>query len=359
MGNLTDANAIEQQPFFVFDDSGRLQDVNDAACHDLAYERHELLQLSVEQIKERGCDVVQALRQMTHGEKRTSRVQLIRRDGTRIPAATVVQHFSVEGRRLYFTTARHIDGVFDRSEAIIETQRWSSLGRLSAGVVHDFNNLLMSIQGHAEFGLMKLRPNDAGYEEFDVIHRVGHRLQDLCTRILAYSRSTKSEITSLVKLCSETVGLIEVVLPDNINIESAYNPTESSILDYTEIQQVLVNAIVNAIDAIGATKGTISLATGIRFCNEQFIQTVKLAKDVVPGRYAFVEVKDTGTGIPVQILEQIFDQPVTTKEDGHGLGLAVAAEIVRKHRGFLDIVSSLGEGTSFRLFLPIRPGSKE
>lgn len=353
MGHLTEAKAIDETAFFVFDAEGRLQDVNEVACRHLSYERKQLLELSVEHIKVKGRDAIICCNNMMHGEERAALCRLIRSDGSVISARTCVQHFTISGKRLFFATAKEEVDPSDRVESIIETQRWSSLGKLSAGIVHDFNNLLMSILGNAEFGLMKLRPENTGYAELEMIQRVGHRLRDLCVRILAYSRSTQNEKVSLTELCSDTISLVEVVLPTNVRIEKVLNFTEPSVMDYTEIQQVLVNAIVNAIDAIGTREGTIYLMTGMQFCSSEFLQTVRLAEEASPGSYVFVEIRDSGAGIPAHVLDQIFDHPVTTKKGGHGLGLTVVAEIVRKHRGFIDLVSITSKGTSFRLFLPI------
>ena len=187
-----------------------------------------------------------------------------------------------------------------------------------------------------------------------MIKRAGFRLSELCSKILAYSRPdrTKRGMSSLDAMCQETIELLQVVLPANVNLKPALDVTEPLLIDFTNIQQVLVNAIVNAVDAIGRGGGTVHLTCGYRTCDHAYLSTLHLS-DVPPvGDYAFFEVSDTGAGIPQSILSKIFVEPVTTKKVGHGQGMMVVADIVREDDGFVGLVSIPGKGTRFSVFFP-------
>lgn len=336
---------------FVFDETGSLRHANTTACLLLDYPKEELLSLSVQQIKEGGASALEVCRQMSPGEEQTAECVLYRRDGSELLAETQVQSFMVRNLRLFFATTRPVNSPGESDES----HRWNQLGRMSAGIVHDFNNMLTSVLGNAELGLLKLQPGSKGFHELELIQRAGFRLRDLCASILAFSRARKAEKrirTTVDMVCRDTIELIEIALPSNVVLRLDLQQTHEVEIEFLEIQQVLVNAIVNAVDAIGPKGGAIHLRAGDKVCSADFLDSFHLSRPASAGEYAVFEVIDNGPGIEAGVLAHLFRSQFTTKRTGHGLGMAVVADIMMRHNGFVGISTGETEGTRFSVFLP-------
>ncbi|HNV68403.1 MAG TPA: response regulator [Candidatus Ozemobacteraceae bacterium] len=236
-----------------------------------------------------------------------------------------------------------------------QSQKLESLGLMAGGIAHDFNNLLTVIGGNIDICRHQgPLPRDV-VENLDDAWAALKRASDLCRQLLAYSGKAPLQLSNfdLSDLLRRHTSLLEVSVPRKIAIEyqlaEHLPPIEG---DPTQIEQVVMNLMINAAEAIGNASGTITLSTSSRECDAAFLASAWLKEPVAPGRYVCLKVEDSGCGMDAATLERIFDPFYSTKHTGRGLGLAALLGIVRRHHGTLHVTSVVGKGTSFELFFP-------
>jgi PAS domain S-box-containing protein len=248
-----------------------------------------------------------------------------------------------------------------------EAQRLESLGVLAGGIAHDFNNLLTGIMGNASM-ITSAQAEDVPALVDDVL-AASQRAADLCRQMLAYSGRGKFVVKplDLSELVREMLQLIRssVSRKAELHMDLAQGLTRV-IADTAQLQQIVMNLVINASEALSGHPGEIWLETG-----EVMVSARELAdglwgggdgvaggvnvggvEEPAAGRYVYFEVRDTGCGMDAQTKTRIFDPFFTTKFHGRGLGLAAVQGIVRGHRGVLQVESALGQGSTFRLLLP-------
>jgi len=243
-------------------------------------------------------------------------------------------------------------------DRLLQTQKLESVGQLAGGIAHDFNNLLTVIIGYADLATERLGQGDPVDSELEQIRRAGERARDLTRRILAFSRRQPVHVQPvdlreklaelgpmLTRLIGETVELAIVPDPATPRVEA----------DPGQIEQVILNLVINARDAIAARPGDgarrIAVRTGaVRVSPELARQLGGLA----PGLCAELTVSDTGTGIPERLRNRIFEPFFTTKEPGQGtgLGLATVYGVVTQAGGAIAVDSGVDRGTTFRIYWP-------
>lgn len=248
---------------------------------------------------------------------------------------------------------------FERRELeaqVQQAQKLESLGVLAGGIAHDFNNLLVSILGHADLALDDLLPESPAFDSVKQIELAARRAADLAQQMLAYSGKGRflvrplnlsdmvREIAHLLRVSISKKATIHVELDDRVPLVQA---------DPAQMQQIIMNLITNASDAIGDAPGVITLRTGSKACTDADVRSPYPYAPPHAGQYAFVEVTDTGCGMDAETLERIFDPFFTTKFAGRGLGLAAVLGIVRGHEGALEVRSRPGCGTTFRVLFPV------
>jgi PAS domain S-box-containing protein len=223
-------------------------------------------------------------------------------------------------------------------EQFRNAQKLETVGALAAGVAHDFNNLLTSIMGNASLILGELPPDSAYRDRLrDVVH-ASHRAADLTRQLLAYSGKgrhfmQKVELSGLVRRIRE---LIEAAIPKKIALQLQLAPNLPSIeADANQVQQIVLNLVDNAAEAIGEEIGTITIETGLD-----------------PEGGVFLDVADTGCGMDPDTRARIFDPFFTTKFTGRGLGLADVSGIVRGHKAAIRVTSAPSQGSAFRVSFP-------
>jgi len=244
-------------------------------------------------------------------------------------------------------------------ERVQTQERLAAIGQLAAGIAHDFNNLLTGIMGFAE--LLRDRPDlpDSAREWANTILEQGRSATQLIRQILDFSRKSPMEKrpVELVAFLSEATQLFRRTLTPSIEVHFEYEAGEYWVQgDPTQLQQILMNLVVNARDAM-PKGGRLTIRLG-RFRLDE--GTSPPYPGLGPGEWVRLEVADTGTGIPAEILPRIFEPFFTTKERGRGtgLGLAQAYGLVRQHDGFIDVRSQVGVGTTFIIYLPaLRPAA--
>jgi signal transduction histidine kinase len=247
-----------------------------------------------------------------------------------ILAAAVAERARAEQERLAVEKAQHALDVRVR-----DTQRLEGLGLLASGVAHDFNNILAAIRVNAE--LMKRRTRDAEQAQIlgEIDHAVG-RASELCRQLLAYAGRTPTPLgpVSLTSVIDDVRRLASPSMPKDVRLEiDAPDDLPPVNGEASQLRQVLLNLVLNAVDAIGARSGTVR---------------VRARAD---GELVRLSVQDDGDGMDPDTLARIFHPFFTTKAKGRGLGLAAVAGIVKSHEGTLDVTSTRGRGTRFDLAL--------
>ena len=235
-----------------------------------------------------------------------------------------------------------------------QAQKLEGLGTLAGGIAHDFNNLLAIISGYAELTLHCPAETAVVQRNTREIRRAAQRAIGLVRQILTFSRKAEVRFSALDlnQLVRELAALLGETFPRNIALNLALLPNLPHLLaDQNQIQQIVLNLCVNARDAMPAG-GTISISTCI-------VPGSAVPSGVPHSRAcACLQVTDTGTGMPPEVRARIFEPFFTTKQvnEGTGLGLAVVYGIVASHDGFIDVESTPGNGSSFRVYLPLADG---
>lgn len=235
---------------------------------------------------------------------------------------------------------------------LLRTQRLESIGTLAGGIAHDLNNVLNPILMATEL-LQRRDPRPDAQRLLRIIQKSTWHGSALVGQVLAFSRGAEG-LRSPIKpsiVINDVVELLNETLPLSIRIRKKIERSPEFILiNPTELGQVLMNLCVNARDAM-PEGGEITIAAKVVVIEGD---GAGIGAKVAPGRYIRIEVADTGTGIPPEIIDRIFDPFFTTKEigKGTGLGLSTSLGIVRSQGGFLFVDSAVGEGTTFRIYLP-------
>jgi len=241
-----------------------------------------------------------------------------------------------------------------------QSQKMQAIGQLPGGVAHDFNNLLTAISGHCDLLLLRHSREDFDYPDLVQIHQNANRAAALVRQLLAFSRkqTLKPEQLDVAELLSDLAHLLNRLVGEKVQLQLYHAPCLRSIrADKRQLEQVLINLVVNARDAMPG-------GGAIRINSESVNLHAPLERDnaTVPvGDYAVIHVADTGTGIPAELLTKIFEPFYTTKKlgEGTGLGLSTAYGIVKQSGGFIFVDSVLGQGTTFHMYFPLHSGPLE
>ncbi|MBI1754342.1 MAG: PAS domain S-box protein [Acidobacteria bacterium] len=243
---------------------------------------------------------------------------------------------------------------------LLGAQKLESLGLLAGGVAHDFNNLLTVIQGNAGMLRDAMDEPEIAQSCLRNIEETCRRAAGLVSQMLAYSGRGRGQVhlLDLNRLIQEIAQLLSVSIPKAIQVEYRLAGDLPPVLgDTAQLQQVVMNLVTNASEAIGEAEGRITLRSGFQVLGETDATGLRVAEGVDSGPFVFFEVADTGAGMDAATLTRIFDPFFTTKFTGRGLGLAAMQGIVRGHGGGVEIQSSPGEGTTFRVYLPAQSGA--
>lgn len=300
-----------------------------------------------------------ALVALTRGEvvNTPSDTILVARDGSETPidgsAAPILDvNGAITGAVLVF---RDITERKRFEEHLRQAQRMEAVGRLAGGIAHDFNNIMTVITGYSQLlrGNADLTAADRS-QYLEMIHDAGQRAAGLTQQILAFSRKQMlvPRVLSL-NACVLDIGLmVRRLLGANITLVTEVAPDLGRVkADPTQIGQVILNLVVNARDAM-PTGGRLVLATANAELDERIARD---HPDVPPGRYARLSVSDTGVGMSADVMAHVFEPFFTTKGvgQGTGLGLATVFGVVKQSGGHVEVESTVGAGTTFRVYLPL------
>ena len=240
-------------------------------------------------------------------------------------------------------------------EELFQARKIESIGTLAGGIAHDFNNILSAIMGYAELAKVKVPPGNKAAADLDQILVSSRRAADLVKRILTFSRKTDHYLEPLSPdhVVRESLKMLRASLPVTIQFREEIESDCGIIMgDPTNIQQIVINLCTNALHAMKNEKGVLSIGLhGETLSREQ----VSVQKGESPGRFVVLTVKDTGRGMDPITMASIFEPYFTTKEvgKGTGLGLSVIHGIVKDSHGFIRVKSRPGQGSTFRVYLPV------
>jgi len=293
-----------------------------------------------------------------HGIERTR----LKKDGSRIDVSIWTAPLTDPGGHVIGTVAIDND-ITERKlleEQFRQSQKLEAVGRLAGGVAHDFNNLLTVIMGYIEMLMSEAQGHPALVDYAQEIQYAANRASALTAQLLAFSRRQVSQpkVIDLNEVVSHSTKLLRRVIGEDIEISAHLDRDLGKVkADPIHIDQVIMNLVVNARDAMGGG-GRLTIETANVVLDEQYVGR---HIGVKPGPYAMLAISDTGSGMPPEVRNRIFEPFFTTKEAGKGtgLGLSIVYGIVKQNLGEVMVYSEVGKGTTFKIYLPLVEVSEE
>jgi PAS domain S-box-containing protein len=238
-------------------------------------------------------------------------------------------------------------------EQFLQAQKVEAVGRLAGGVAHDFNNILTAINGYTELLLRKLHPEDARFRLAEQIRKSADRASGLTRQLLAFSRkqALQPRILNLSNVVTDVEKMLRRLIGEDVELHTIRGASVGNVrADPAQIEQVIMNLAVNARDAM-PNGGKLIIEVARATLHEDYARQYG---DVEPGEYVLLSVTDTGSGMTEHVRAHIFEPFFTTKPQGKGtgLGLATCYGIVKQSGGHIDVVTELGKGTTFKVYLP-------
>ncbi|MCX7823848.1 MAG: ATP-binding protein [Syntrophobacterales bacterium] len=305
------------------------------------------------------------LRALEEGKPWNGRIRVIP-NSSRREHVWDVTFFTLTGRisrssKLFLI--RDVTDEFHLQTQLFVSQKMEALGTLATGIAHDFNNILMIILGYAELAIMKLSKGEMDVEKarsfMEEVFLAGQRAKRLVEQILSFARTSPRERmpVSLSVLVKENIKFIQHLIPAEIelisNIEIASGENDTVTASPMEFQQLMINLIINAVQAMEKQGGVITIS--LKKCNIDEDQAKQLGLPPSENGYLKFLVKDTGCGIDPSIIHRIFDPYFTTKPPGKGtgMGLAIVYNVVKNMNGIIQVESEPGRGSVFRMIFPL------
>ncbi len=280
------------------------------------------------------------------------------RNGSRLNVACSYAPIVHDGRVTAAVLVLHdVSERMRAEERLREAQKLESIGLLAGGIAHDFNNLLTGILGNASLAQELLPPSSVALPVLKDVVTAGERAADLTRQMLAYSGKGRFhiELVNLSNVAREITALLLASIPKTVilqvDLTSTLPPVEA---DAGQMQQVIMNLVLNAAEAMGERPGTVAVRTAAQWVDDR-LRTEELGgAEIATGPYVRLEVTDTGCGMDEATKSRIFDPFFSTKFAGRGLGLAAVAGIVRSHRGAIQVTTAPGQGSVFVVLFPAK-----
>ena len=340
----------------VMDRHGIIVNANDRACEMHGFTRDALIGAHIKLLAGDGdkSNMAERMNRILAGESLVFEATNNKKDGSTIHVEVSSKAINIGNEPFVQSFYRDITEKKKFQEHLMQSQKMESVGVLAGGIAHDFNNILTAILGHTDLIRRFAVLDEKATRSLNVIEDASRRAGRMISKLLGFARKSKYERTpiNLNDVVYETIKLLEQVIDKSINLSVELDNRLPLIQgDVNQMEQVIMNFIVNARDAMPKTGGRIVIHTQSR-------TIVKSMPDVPPyvppGEYVQISVSDTGAGIPEDIVNKIFEPFFTTKEQGKGtgLGLSMVYGAVKDHEGYLSVQSTLGVGSVFSVFLP-------
>ncbi len=334
--------------------------VNDTTVQNYGYSREEFAGLSITSIQsdEELARFKEVLRESEVDTPAENEWRHRRKDGTIFPVQIIARPLNFQGRKVRLVMAEDITEKKELQEQFMRAQRLESLGMLASGIAHDLNNMLAPVLFTAPL-LRGSVTSERDQNILSTLEKSAERGVGLVRQILAFAHGSSGvpRITQVKHIAREVIDVLEVSLPRSITVESNIVSDAWPVeVNPTQIHQVLLNLGINARDAM-PDGGVLTFAVYNRTLDAEAAATIT---DGRMGNWLVIEVTDSGTGIPPEVLEHIWDSFFTTKGEGKGtgLGLATVRSIVTLHQGFIQVETVVGKGTTFRIFYPASAHAK-
>lgn len=337
--------------------TSRFVEVNEAAMGLYGYSREEFLSMHIASLENA---------RLGGGEPATDAAEFTvavrhhrRKDGSVVEVDLACQAVHVGGRRALLFVARDITAQRRLEHQLMQNQKLEAVGRLAGGIAHDFNNLLTVVLNCSALALARPEVGSVARSHVEEIEKAALRAAELTKHLLAFTRQHPFEtsVIDLNKVISRFQKMLSRVLGDNVELATFLTPSLGKIrADANRIEQVIMNLVVNARDALPAG-GRVFIETSNVVLDERYASD---HVEVTPGRYVMLAVSDTGIGMSAETKARIFEPFFTTKDAvaGTGLGLSTVFGIVRQTGGHVAVYSEIGRGSTFKIYFPTTGSEK-
>ncbi len=353
---------VEQAPdaVFVHDLSGRFRMVNQEACRRLGYERHELLNQSVALIDpdySRRDDPNTYWRHIDQGAPVIFESRHINKEGSYLSVEVSLSPILYQGEKLILAMVRDISERKQLEERIRYAHKMEAMSTLTAGIAHNFNNILSVIVGNTDLAKYQAADNGKAGASLNNIEKACLRAKEIVWQLISFSQDSINpmKVISLPSTVVDAISQMEAALPTHIQLKTAIQENCRPIIGSAEqIRQLIVSLWQNAVEAIGESQGTIDI------CMENITvgdtPALPASSDLPAGGYVRITFADTGCGIESKHMDRIFDPYFTTKNfaNGAGMGLSIVYGIVKSNRGAIRVDSKPGGGTRFTIYFPVK-----
>lgn len=336
----------------IADSKSRYLDANASMCRMLGYTLKEFVGLHASDIVvpteiEHIQPALDAIKTQSEYHREW---QFRRKDGSTFEAevvATTMPDGNILGMIRDVTSHRKLEN------QLRQTQKMEAIGQLAGGIAHDFNNLLTVINGRSLLVMNRFNSGNKTRQDAELIYQTGERAAALTRQLLAFSRQQvlAPVVLDLNKVAAEMDSLLRRLIREDIELSTVLAPELKYVkADPTQIEQVIINLVVNARDAL-SEGGKIIIETANVELNDIYCRT---HPDVKPGQYVMLAVSDTGHGMDSNVKAKIFEPFFTTKPHGMGtgLGLATVFGVIKQSNGVIEVYSEVGKGTTFKVYLP-------
>lgn len=238
---------------------------------------------------------------------------------------------------------------------IVESEKNKSIEILSAGVAHDFNNILMAILGYADLIQVSMNNEETVKKSINEIKKAVLRGSELSQQMLRFAGKTKIlfENIKINNIVNDIIDLLKVSISRKINLIFSSGSNEIMVKgDPTQLRQIVLNLVLNAAEAIGDKSGTINIDIDCMYLEKTFINSKLSGFELEEGKYIKLTIEDTGCGMDEYTLKHLFEPFFTTKFTGRGLGMAEVLGIIKAHKGAIMVSSSPNKGSVFDIYLP-------
>jgi PAS domain S-box-containing protein len=342
----------------VTDTDGVIVNANERACELHGFTKEAMIGIhgNLLEVDESRFKAAERMRQILSGESLVYETTHFKKDGTRFSLEVSAKAIPIADEVFVQAFLRDVTEKKKTQEHLFQSQKMESIGMLAGGIAHDFNNILTAVIGYVASIRKEVGANQKVLSKLSIIENASRKASRLVSQLLGFARKSEFEVVSfnVSDMVADTVRLAERLLDKRIELRLNLSESLPSVEgDVNKLEQVLMNLVVNARDAM-PYGGVIKVETSV-------VNAAPGSPDVppyvLPGSYVALAVTDTGVGIPEAIQRKIFEPFFTTKErgKGSGLGLAMAYGIVLEHKGYLLVKSTVGEGTTFTILLPVSP----